>query len=43
MKSRIDASLAQMREDAAKHETRLIFAMIAVVGVGLTIFGFMTA
>ncbi len=29
--------------DAAKRETRLIFAMIAIVGIGLTIFGFVTA
>lgn len=43
MESRIDASLAQLREDISKREIRLIFAMIAIVGIGLTIFGFVTA
>jgi len=42
MESRIDASLAQMREDMAKRETRLILAVAVIVGVGLTIFGFLT-
>jgi len=42
MESRIDTSLAQMREDMAKRETRLILAVAVIVGVGLTIFGFLT-
>ncbi len=43
MESRVDASLVKMREGAAQREVRLTFAMIAIVGVGLTIFGFLTA
>ncbi len=50
MESRIDTRLEEnkgamdrLRADMAQRETRLIFAMIAIVGVGLTIFGFLTA
>ncbi len=35
--------MATHREDAAKRETRLVFYMVAIVGIGLTIFGFITA
>ncbi len=37
------ADMATHREDAAKRETRLILAVAVIVGVGLTIFGFLTA
>ncbi len=37
-----DKEAAQRDKEAAQRETRLIFAMIAVVGIGLTIFGFLT-
>ncbi len=30
-------------KESARREIRLIFAMIAIVGVGLTILGFLTA
>jgi len=43
MESRIDARLAGMEADMAKRENRLVFYMIAIVGIGLTIFGFVTA
>ncbi len=39
---RIEKDAAQRDKEAAQRETRLIFAMIAVVGIGLTIFGFLT-
>ncbi len=49
MESRIDSSLTQMRADmekrdkeAANRETRLILAVALIVGIGLTIFGFLT-
>ncbi|MCY4153354.1 MAG: hypothetical protein OXE94_14125 [Aestuariivita sp.] len=34
--------IARLAEQSAHREVRLIFAMIAIVGVGLTIFGFLT-
>lgn len=34
---------ARMAEGMAKRETRLIFAMIATVSIGMTIFSFVTA
>ncbi len=34
---------SRLAEQSAQREIRLIFAMIAIVGVGLTIFGFLTA
>jgi len=34
---------AVLREDMAKHETRLVFYMIAIVGTGLAIFGLVTS
>lgn len=44
------ADMALHREDGAKRdaegakrETRLVFYMVAIVGIGLTIFGFVTA
>ncbi|MCY3996514.1 MAG: hypothetical protein OXF07_10255 [Rhodobacter sp.] len=37
------ADIARHREDAARRETRLILAVAVIVGVGLTIFGFLTA
>ncbi|MCY4153678.1 MAG: hypothetical protein OXE94_15830 [Aestuariivita sp.] len=40
---RLRADMATHREDAAKRETRLILAIAVIVGVGLTIFGFLTA
>ena len=50
MDERYDKGWALLREDNAKRdaesarrETRLVFCMIAIVGVGLTIFGFVTA
>ncbi len=48
MESRIDASLAQLREDmaklateAAKRETRLLLSVAAIIGLGIAILGFM--
>ena len=43
MESRIETRLAGMEADMAKRETRLIFAMTAIVALGFTIFGFVTA
>ena len=47
MESRIDASLAQLREDmaklateAAKRETRLLLSVAAMIGLGIAILGF---
>ena len=40
---RLRADMALHREDDAKREIRLIFAMIAIVGISFTIFGFVTA
>ena len=47
MESRIDASLAQLREDmaklateAAKRETRLLLSVAAIIGLGIAILGF---
>jgi len=37
------ADQAVLREDMAKHETRLVFYMIAIVGTGLAIFGLVTS
>ncbi len=34
---------AKLREDMAKRETRFVFYVIAIVGIGFTIFGFVTA
>ncbi len=38
----MEADMAKRDADAAKRETRLILAMAVIVGVGLTIFGFLT-
>ncbi len=35
--------MANWKTDMANREIRLIFAMIAIVGIGLTVFGFLTA
>jgi len=35
--------MAAHREDAARRETRIILAVAVIVGVGLAIFGFLTA
>ncbi len=35
--------MAKHRADAANREARLILAVAVIVGVGLTIFGFLTA
>jgi len=43
MKSEYRTDIARFAEDLAKQETRLVFYMIAIVGVGLTVFGFVTA
>jgi len=40
---RLNATLERFRTDIANRETRLILAMIVIVGVGLTIFGLLTA
>ncbi len=40
--TRLAETISQNSKEAAQRETRLIFAMIAVVGIGLTIFGFIT-
>ena len=32
-----------LRADMSQRETRLILAMAAIIGIGLTIFGFLTA
>jgi len=40
---RLRADMAAHREDAARRETRIILAMIAVVAIGFTVFGFVTA
>ena len=47
MESRIDTSLAQLREDmaklateAAKRETRLLLSVAAIIGLGIAILGF---
>ena len=37
------ATLSKLREDIASRETRLVFYMIAIVGISFTIFGFVTA
>ena len=34
---------SRLAEQSVQREIRLIFAMIAIVGFGLTIFGFLTA
>jgi len=43
MKAEYRTDIARLAEDLAKQETRLVFYMIAIVGVGLTVFGFVTA
>jgi len=50
MQANVNSTLNQMRadmtahrEDAARRETRIILAMIAVVAIGFTVFGFVTA
>jgi len=43
MKAEYRTDIACLAEDLAKQETRLVFYMIAIVGVGLTVFGFVTA
>ena len=40
--SHLAEKMAERDKEAAQCEMRLIFAMIAIVGVGLTIFGFLT-
>ena len=41
MESRIDAGLAQLREDIAKRETRMILAVLAIVGAAVAILKFL--
>ncbi len=40
---RLRADMALHREDVAGREMRLVFYMVAIVGISLTIFGFVTA
>ena len=40
---RLRADMAKRDAEGARRETRLIFAMIAIVALGFTIFGFVTA
>ncbi len=41
--AKLREDMALYREAAAKREIRLIFAMLAIVALGFTIFGFITA
>ena len=41
--TRLAEDMARRDAEGAKRETRLIFAMIAIVALGFTIFGFVTA
>jgi len=43
LQANLAATLEGFRTDMAKRETRMVFYMIAIVSVGLTIFGFVTA
>ncbi len=36
-------AMALRRADATRRATRLVFSMVAIVALGFTIFGFMTA
>ena len=40
MESRIDTSLAQLREDMAKREVRMLLAIAAMIGLGIAFLGF---
>ena len=40
MESRIDAGLAQLREDMAKREVRMLLAIAVVIGLAIAILGF---
>ena len=40
MESRIDASLAQLREDIAKRESRLLLAMAAMIGLAVAVLAY---
>lgn len=35
-----EKSFAQMREDMAKRETRMLLSVAAIIGLGITILGF---
>ena len=37
MESRIDASLAQLRENAAKRETRMLLAVAGMIGLAVAV------